>query len=120
MKKKAQAALPPYATSDKKKELEKELTTLRHDIAEVYKKHLSLFKQLLHETIRKDWEKVILNQCYNQLGHVSKGGKRTVPAMPRGLSKTSITTCIQAWLCLSMPSDLAERVPMSRRAKVSL
>ena len=60
-KKKAYAALPPDTRTAKLKELEKEIIALRHGINEVHKKRFSLFKQLFHETIRKDWEKVILN-----------------------------------------------------------
>ena len=53
---------------------------------------------------------MILDQSYNKLGCVSKGGKITVSSTTRGLSKTSMTVWVRAWLCHSMPSDLANRV----------
>ena len=53
---------------------------------------------------------MVLDQCHNVLGHGAKGGKRVVPAKLRGLSKNSMTACIQAWLRLNMPSDSAKRV----------
>ena len=83
IKKDEYSKLPPEIRTQQIKKLEKEITNLQSDIPEVNKTCFSLFKQLLHETIQKDWEKVILDQCYNKLGHISKGGKRTVPAKTR-------------------------------------
>ena len=62
VKNKAYAALAPGTRKvDEKKALEEEITVSRHDISEMHKKRFSLFKKLLHETIQKDWEKVILD-----------------------------------------------------------
>ena len=62
VKNKPYAALAPNTRKvDQKKVLEEEITALRHDISEMHKKRFSLFKKLLHETIQKDWEKVILD-----------------------------------------------------------
>ena len=101
---------PRKKITDREKEIELEIQTILEELLAIQKKRFSLFKQLLHETIRKDWEKLVLDQCFNPLGHVAKGGKRVAPAKPRGLSKSSMTACIRAWLRLNMPSDSAERV----------
>ena len=58
-------------TQDEKM-LEAEILVTKDEINAIQKKRFSLFKQLLHEKIRKDWEKVVLNQCFNVLGHVAR------------------------------------------------
>ena len=60
-KKEKYCKLPDAARTKPLKKLEKEIKDLQKDITDVNKKHFSLFKQLLHETIRKDWEKVVLD-----------------------------------------------------------
>ena len=51
------------------KKLEKEIKDLRKDISDANTKCSCLFKYLLLETIQKDWETVVIDQCYNKLGH---------------------------------------------------
>ena len=92
------------------KRMGKGIEDLKKDIVDMNKKCFSLFKQLLPKTIQNDWEKTILNQYYNKAGRVQQGGMRVVLGKTRGLNKESLTTCIPAWLCLNMPSDLAKCV----------
>ena len=86
--------LPDQLRSKALKKLEMEMEDSKKVIIDTNEKYVFLFKQLLHKTNQRYREKVVLDQCYNKLGHVQKGDVRMVPIKTRGLTKTSTTACI--------------------------
>ena len=53
---------------------------LNKEIKDANKNCFSLFKELLHESICKDWDQIVRNQCYSTARYVELGGVR-VPAV---------------------------------------